>query len=178
MKLRNLPFIVLATLPLLAGCSDSRYKIDIQREYSTPEEAALIDVAEHVCPTSEDVLHLYSVEKGADLEGKSTYSSMSDLLDSWSQQINEARRTYPLLTRILFPLASASLYYRADIEFQEQFINETDQFDNVYVVHMIISYGQTIGPLTGSGFRKERTVILTADSEVRAVYNAGCRWIS
>lgn len=178
MRLRSLPLVILATLPLLAGCTNWRFTSTIEREYSTSEEAALIDVAEHVSPTSEDPLDPLSLEKETEFDGKSTYASMTNLIDTCSQRIDTLQRECPLLMQLLLPSVHASLKYWASIQFQEHFTNDSDSFDNVYVVYMNIVYDQSFGPMTVSGFRKERTAVLTSDGEVRAFYSAAMSWIS
>ncbi|MCX5758845.1 MAG: hypothetical protein NTU83_10150 [Candidatus Hydrogenedentes bacterium] len=143
----------------------------------------MIVAAEHACPVREDVLAAAAPEERESLEAeagdkclwwyqdssfKVPYAITSDAIDYLAQQIEEERQSTSMLLLILSPVIGSQLNYQATIEFRNRFTSGTKQFDDVYLVHMVLSYDRGL-----TGFQKERTVVVRADGEVLAVFGDG-----
>jgi hypothetical protein len=183
---------LIACVAGLVGCPrgiNERFRVDIQRHFGTEQEKNLILIAENTYPAREDVATLYPVgTKPEDLPEhvwwyygqfgnmqRLPYAITADAIEYYTQQVRTHARDHLLggLTQ-RFPNASELFYYSASIQYFASYEGEGgNTFSNVYVVSMIISFGESVGPGTGSGFGQERVVVLTPEGEVLQVQGDG-----
>jgi hypothetical protein len=171
----------------LVGCPNgfrARYVVNVQRHFITQQEADLISVAEHTYPPRDEVLALFHpgtntqdlpqelwwYEDYSSSDSRKPYAITTGAIEYYTQKIedDEANRTLP--DGLPFPGACERFEYSATIHFHASYEAEGGQtFTDVFVVKMSLHWGESIGPLSGGGFYKTRTVVMTPDGTVLAV---------
>lgn len=179
----------LCALPLL-GCPgnlDSRFAVNVERDFDTAEEALLIGVAEAAYPPREEVAALADAH-GVDPaslpeEGLWWYDTQQDIripyaitaeaIDYYADKVEESRD----LARVLRPRygmrMNASLDYFATIAYHSSYQHGGQTFTGVFAVEMSLDWEYQTRPLSTMHFGKERVVILTPAGEVLAVFGDG-----
>lgn len=158
-------FLLLPLALVCTGCMEGdRFVVNIQRHFATPEEEALIGIAERVCPAREDVLAAADPEERDALDAEAgenclwwydyskvriPYGITVDAIDYFVERVDKFRQL-PSIWPFVFP--SAGLDYQAGIEFRDSFTNGDKQYDNIYLVDMTMSYGESLAFLAGTGF--------------------------
>lgn len=187
-RLLRAGILSLALPVLLAGCwnDDLNFESYVSRQFTTPAEEALIDVAERVCPAREDVLAAASPEDREALETEAgdaclwwydcvgrrvPYAITADAIAYYTNCVEQNRRDRP----ILWPSGAYAYFnYRADIEFRGEFTAGAKQYEDAYLVHMVTWYEEgSIFPLSYRGFDMDRTVAISGAGEVLAVFGDG-----
>lgn len=188
MNIRNWKqsFLLLSVLLVLPGCPDDADDVNwstatIERTFATPEEAALIDIAEHACPARDTVLAVAALDQRAMLEAEAgdgclwwydffdgedsdwrvPYAITSDAIDYYKSRID-------LFVQGGAAAPYAYLDYSATIAFQSNFTAGEKQYGDVYLVDMSMYYSENRVFLG-----KHRSVVITAEGEVLAVFGDG-----
>jgi hypothetical protein len=201
--LRNVPIAqrylwklvcVIICATICVGCpprpTDEVFQLSIERDFDSPEEQELIQIAESVYPAREDVLAVYEVDRlgeppDGDLWWYTDYGELvpyaitTEAIDYYADLILQWREGYPtLFIGPFFP--TYWLTYTANIDYQEMYENEGQTFTDVYVVTMELDWGGVWGPLAGGGFTKERVVVLSPDGESLGIFGDGpvSFWVS
>lgn len=186
--------LLLALAVVAPGCRGGWWDVFIDRQAETPAEEAIILAAEKACPLREDVLAAAAPEDTAALEAeagdgclwwygnaplygrelKLPYAVTADAVDYYADRVEQARLAREA-SWLPFPLmAEAYLSYTATIEPQSDFIVGEKQHENIYLVHMWLSYGESsLLPMRDGGVSKKRTVAVSAAGEVLAVFGDG-----
>lgn len=169
---------------LLAGCPYPEGNFSaatIERVFETPEEAALIEIAEQVCPSREAVLSVAASDERAALETEGgdgclwwygydngpgggwrlPYAVTLDAVEYYAARVDQCFAAGAAAPDAYFD-------YVATIEFQSNFIEGEKAFQNVYLVTLSMAYTEDMRG-TGHG----RRVILTGEGEVLAVFGDG-----
>jgi len=163
-----------APLTMLAICSawlsacDASSRCYIQRNFDSPQEESLIRAAEAVYPPREDVVALAVT----DAYGVSP-SELPEDHAWWYGMWGGVRMPYAITAEAIAYFADrvrkaplwpmTSMMYTADIEYNEAYELDGEQFRGVYVVTMHLTYGYYCGPLCAAGISKGRTVVLTPE---------------
>jgi hypothetical protein len=184
--------LLLPLVPLCTGCMESdRLEVSIQRHFATAEEEALIGIAEGVCPDREDALAAAAAGYRDTLESEAgedclwwydrhciriPYAITAGAIDYYVARIDQLRQVPSLC--LFYP--SALLDYEARVEFRDSVTNGDKQYENVYLADMTLSYSEMVAWLAGTGFEKQRHVLLTPEGEVLAVFGDGTTewWVS
>ena len=163
------------------------YHATVRRSFGSPEEERLLRIAESTYPTPEAIQH--------DLEP--WYPELPPNPENeelwWFEAFDGVRIPYALTRASVayylrltgafragdfdsvgtFPMQSSSVEYTATIERRSEFIYEGNRFEDVYVVEMDLSWTDVCGNLCALWFSKKRTVVLSLDGELRALFGDG-----
>jgi hypothetical protein len=170
---------------LCVGCpqpAEVVFGLSVERNFDSPEELELIEIAESIYPAREDVLAVYEVEyigepPDGDLwwyteyEVRIPYAITTEAIDYYSDVILQLREDHP---DPVGPFVPGSFFsYTASVAFYETYENEGQTFTDVYVVTMEFDWGDGLFFLSGGGFQKMRVVVLTPDGEPLGIFGDG-----
>lgn len=164
---------------------DAKYPILIKREYSSPDEEKLLAKAEALYKNPEKVeAELltqwgYIAQESVILpDGKPKWwsGSFSTILATdvvtteavlYYYNISHAfRNNQGYVNGNLFKFLSSSLKYDASIKKMDVYERAGRSFRNVYVANMTLTWGQVCGGLCGSGFTRNKIVVMSQSGEI------------
>jgi len=162
------PLIMLAACSAWLSACDVSSRCSIQRNFDNPQERGLICAAEAVYPPREDVVALATTDPygvnpselpedhawwyGMWGHDRMPYAITAEAIAYFAGQVRKAP-PWPITT----------MTYKADIEYNEAYELDGEEFSDVYVVTMHLTYGHYCGPLCATGILKGRTVVLTPE---------------
>jgi hypothetical protein len=157
--------------------------LSIERDFDSPEEQELIQIAESIYPAREDVLAVYEVDRlgeppDGDLwwyaEGRRElipYAITTEAIEYYTDLMLQWREDPPGRVGPNYPTYRFS--YTANMDHHETYENEGQSFIDVYVVTMELDWGSVRGWLAAGGFTKMRIVVLTPDGEPLGIFGDG-----
>jgi len=179
---------LLATIPI----ENSRvgdYSILIKREYGSPEEDKLLAKAETLYKNPDRVdLELlkqwrYNAEPYVILpdgepkwwSGPSGTIQAAALVSTgaviYYYNISQALRSNEgKLNNNSFKFVSSTLKYEASIKKMDVYERSGKSFNNVYVANMTLTWGQICGGLCGSGFTRNKIVVMNPSGEILEMF--------
>jgi len=69
-----------------------------------------------------------------------------------------------------FKFLSSNLKYEASIKKMEVYERSGKSFNNVYVANMTLTWGQVCGGLCGSGFTRNKVVVMSPSGEILEMF--------
>jgi hypothetical protein len=178
---------------------DSPYEIAISRKFDTDFEEKLITEAERVAPRRNDIAKYGNpsvvnakecvpnfVEGSSQTEDAArrrwcgtrfdctciAYAITCEALQYYFD-VTMAYRKNEFSSSSGIRIESSTVAYLAEVKFYDSFEYRGEVYDNAYVVHLRLSWGQYCGDLCGLGFEKERFVIFNSDGTRRAILGDG-----
>ena len=179
---------LLATIPS-ANSQATRYTILMKREYGSPDEEKLLAKAETLYKNPDRVdLELlkqwrYNAEPYVilpDGEPKWWSGPFSTILAAelvstgavlYYYNISQALRSNDgKVNGNSFRFLSSNLKYEASIKKMDVYERSGKSFNNVYVANMTLTWGQVCGRLCGSGFTRNKIVVMSPSGEILEMF--------
>ena len=178
---------MLATIPS-EDSRDANHPILIKREYGSPDEEKLLAKAESLYKNPETVeLDLlkqwrYIAQESVVIpDGKP--KGTTDTILATELVTTEAVLYYYNISQALrnkggklkensFHFLSSSLKYEASIKKMDVYERAGRSFSNVYVANMTLTWAQVCGGLCGSGFTRNKIVVMSPNGEILEIFLA------
>lgn len=166
---------------------DAKYPILITREYGSPDEERLLAKAESLYknpkPIEPELLRQwrYIAEDAVFPDGEPKWwSGRADILATelvtteavlYYYNISHALRSKEgKLTENSFKFLSSSLKYEGSIKKMDVYERAGRSFHNVYVANMTLTWAQVCGSLCGSGFTRNKIVVMSPSGEILEMF--------
>lgn len=179
---------LLATIPA-EDSQGGKYRIFIKREYASPDEEKLLAKAESLYKNPE------SVDRQLLKEWRYIDQEQVALPDGepkwWSSPAKTVLPTEVVTTEAVlyyyntsltfrnkqgklkensFPFLSSKLKYESSIKKMDVYERAGKSFNDVYVANMTLTWGQVCGGLCGSGFTRNKIVVMNASGEILEMF--------
>lgn len=181
-------FISEPDLALNLVSTRQNYTVEIDRVHSGQQTVALLKKAEALYPKREKV---WAASRDAHFKLSQSLDIKEPLW--WSSSFDGVRIPYAITAGAVtyyqkliqdfmkgdfsgsgnIKMTNASLKYTASIKQYAEWTYEKQDFKDVYVADMVLSWSQYCGNLCAMGFTKKRLVVLDKDGNVRAVFGDG-----
>lgn len=178
---------LLATIPI-EDSRDVKHKILIQREFRSPDEERLLAKAEALYKNPDTIEpELLQVWRfiGEDVvfpdgEPKWWAGPMETILATelvtteavlYYYNISHALRNKEgKLKENSFTFLSSGLKYEASIKKMDLYERGDRRFNNVYIANMTLTWAQVCGSLCGSGFTRNKIVVISSSGEILEMF--------
>jgi hypothetical protein len=179
---------LLATIPTEDN-RDAKYPILIKREYGSPEEERLLAKAESLYKNPDTIesellkqWRYIAEEYVVFPEGQPKWwTGTTDSILATELVTTEAVLYYYNISQALrstegklkensFTFSRSSLKYEASIKKMDLYERAERRFSNVYVANMTLTWAQICGSLCGSGFTRNKIVVMSASGEILEMF--------
>lgn len=177
-----------ATIPL-ENSQAGNYRVSIKRAYGSVDEEKLLAKAESVYKNPEGVdlellkeWHYLGDEKVLlpDGEPKWWVGSSDRVLSTalvttqavlYYQNVSQTfRKNSGKLRENSYPFLSSELEYEASIKKMDAYERSGKSFKNVFVANMTLTWGQVCGTLCGTGFTRNKIVVMSANGDILEMF--------
>lgn len=166
---------------------DAKYPIFIKREYGSPDEERLLAKAESLYKNPQPIeleflrQWRYIAPDAVFPDGEPKWwAGRSDILATelvtteavlYYYNISHALRSNEgKLKENSFKFLSSSLKYEASIKKMDVYERAGTSFRNVYVANMTLTWAQVCGSLCGSGFTRNKIVVMSPSGEILEMF--------